>query len=137
LTAAGGAQCWGGNQYGQLGDNSTINRSVPVVVAGLSSGVSAIAAGTFHTCALTTAGGVQCWGDNGQGELGNSSTTNSSTPVVVTGLSSGVSAIAAGELHTCALTTAGGVQCWGDNAAGDLGNNSTTHSSVPVAVLEP
>jgi hypothetical protein len=135
LTTAGGVQCWGSNFNGQLGNDSTIGSYAPVAVTGLSSGVSAVAAGDAHTCALTTSGGVQCWGDNQYGQLGNNSTTESHVPVAVTGLSSGVSALAAGGDHTCALTTAGGVQCWGDNANGQLGNDSTTNSDVPVAVM--
>jgi alpha-tubulin suppressor-like RCC1 family protein len=106
-------------------------------VTGLSSGVAAIAAGGFHTCALTTGGGVQCWGFNYYGELGNNSTTDGSLPVSVSGLSSGVAAIAAGANHSCALTTGGAVQCWGSNGYGQLGNDSMTNSSVPVSVLEP
>ena len=131
--ANGGAQCWGYNNDGQLGNNSTTNSSVPVVVTGLTSGVLVIAAGDYHTCALVN-GGVQCWGDNNDGQLGNNSLTNSLVPVPVTGLTSGVQAIAAGRYHTCALLVNGGIQCWGYNNDGQLGNNSTANSLVPVQV---
>ena len=67
-----------------------------------------IAAGDSHTCALTTAGAVECWGSNSNGQLGNNSTANNDVPVAVIGLGSGVVAIAAGYSHTCALTMAGG-----------------------------
>jgi alpha-tubulin suppressor-like RCC1 family protein len=135
-TTAGGVQCWGYNGNGQLGNNSTVTSSVPVAVSDLASGVVSMAAGANHTCALTTGGGAQCWGDNLYGQLRDNSTTDSHVPVAVSGLSSNVMAIAAGRSHTCAVTTGGGVQCWGDNYGGDLGNNSTTQmqSPVPVAV---
>jgi RHS repeat-associated protein len=134
LTTAGGVKCWGRNTYGQLGDNSATTRLTPVDVTGLASGVMTIAAGIYHTCALTTAGGVKCWGENGVGQLGDNSTTTRLTPVDVTGLASGVTAIAAGTGHTCALTTAGGAKCWGHNGYGELGDNSTTSSLTPVDV---
>lgn len=137
LTSNGGVKCWGYNQYGQLGDNTTIDHYTPVEVTGLSSGVTALAAGQSHTCALTSSGGVKCWGYNDMGQLGDNFITNSLTPVDVTNLTSGVTAIAAGSWHTCALTSSGEVKCWGENSLDQLGvNNSTAyHSSTPVNVL--
>jgi alpha-tubulin suppressor-like RCC1 family protein len=137
LTSGGAVQCWGVNGAGQLGNNSTMQSLVPIAVTGLSSGVAAISAGNQHTCALTTTGGLQCWGDSSEGQLGNNTMTQSLVPVGVSGLSSGVAAVGAGITHTCAVTTAGGVQCWGDNTYGGLGNNSTMLSLVPVGVVEP
>ena len=134
LTTAGAVQCWGYNYYGQLGDGSTTNKSTPQTVTGLAGGVAAIAAGQQHTCALTTAGAVLCWGYNYYGQLGDGSSTDKSTPQAVTGLASGVQAIAAGAYHTCALTTAGAVQCWGYNSSGQLGNGGTANRNLPTRI---
>ncbi len=123
LTSSGGVKCWGRNIQGQLGDGTTTDSPTPVDVSELSSGVSAITAGGAHTCALTSSGGVKCWG-NGYGL----------TSAEVNGLSSGVSAIVAGGSHTCALTSGGGVKCWGDNQIGELGDGTTTNSPTPVEV---
>jgi alpha-tubulin suppressor-like RCC1 family protein len=85
-------------------------------------GIASVAAGESHTCALTTAGGVKCWGDNSSGQLGNGTLASSLVPVDVSGLSTGATAVIAGGQHTCALTTRGGVKCWGDNSFGQLGS---------------
>ncbi len=134
LTDTGGVKCWGRNEYGQLGDGTTSAISAPVSVNGLSSGVTALAAGYSHTCALTDTGGVKCWGNNGTGQLGDGTTTNRHTPVDVSGLSSGVAALTAGGNHTCALTSLGAVKCWGSNGYGELGDGTNIDQHTPVDV---
>jgi alpha-tubulin suppressor-like RCC1 family protein len=134
LTAAGGVQCWGAGGDGALGNGTFDNSNTPVDVTGLTSDVAAISAGWYHTCALTTAGGVMCWGDNSGGQLGNGTFIRSNVPVPVTGLTSGVAAISGGGFHTCAVTTSGGVKCWGANGDGQLGDGTKTNRNTAVDV---
>jgi alpha-tubulin suppressor-like RCC1 family protein len=107
LTTSGGVKCWGANDTGQVGDGTTTQRLTPVDVSGLTSGVIAIAAGYVHTCALLSSGAVKCWGKNSNGQLGDGTTTQRLTPVNVSGLTSGVTALTAGDNETCALKTGG------------------------------
>jgi alpha-tubulin suppressor-like RCC1 family protein len=120
-----------------------------VRVQGLPAGVEKITAGTRHTCAIAS-GAAYCWGANGHGQLGNGtsgaaniSDMSSYAPVPVQGLTSGVTAISAGAYPdpagvdmTCAIAN-GDVYCWGNNYYGQLGNGTTTDSSVPVKVQFP
>ncbi|WP_291715946.1 putative Ig domain-containing protein [Limnobacter sp. CACIAM 66H1] len=135
LMTSGAAKCWGYNYYGQLGDNSTTARLTPVAVVGLTSGVVNVEAGSYHTCAVMTSGVAKCWGLNTSGQLGDNSTAQRLTPVGVDGLDSGVATIAAGAQNTCVVTISGAAKCWGENGAGQLGNNSTTDRLVPVDVV--
>ena len=132
LTNGGGVLCWGANNYGQLGTGDTSSRNVPTSVSGLDSGVNAISAGTYHTCAAKASGAVFCWGYNSSGQLGNGNNSNSTVPVPVSGLSSGVNAISAGTYYTCAVKASGEAFCWGDNSFGQLGTGNTIGSNIPT-----
>ena len=133
-----GVMCWGENSQGQLGDGTTTNRTAPVFVSGLTNATAALSAGYYHTCALTTSGGMKCWGDNLNGQLGDATTTDRTTPVDVSGLTSGVSAIAVGGSPTggfsCALLSTGGMKCWGYNGHGQLGDGTLISRTAPVDV---
>ena len=135
LTNSGSVKCWGQNGHGHLGDGTTTSQLAPVDVVGLGSGVAAISAGGTHTCAITSGGGVKCWGNNNQGQLGDGTTTQSMTPVNVSGLTSGVAAISTGWSHTCALTDTGGIKCWGDNINGQLGDSTLVDRSIPRPIF--
>jgi alpha-tubulin suppressor-like RCC1 family protein len=128
------AQCWGWDNYGQLGNGSPPALVLPAPVSGMANGATALSAGASHTCVVTVGGQAWCWGNNGSGQLGDGTTTHRGTPVLVASLPRGVVRLAAGEAHTCALFGSGGVWCWGANASGQLGSGSFTSSLLPVAV---
>ena len=138
LTSTGAVLAWGKNYNGNLGNGST-DSDVPVKV-NLPAGtkVTAIAAGAEHNLAVTSTGAVLAWGYNAYGQLGNGGTGASDVPVNVS-LPTGtnVTAVAAGALHSLALTSTGTVLAWGYNVDGELGDGSTTNSDVPVKVNLP
>jgi alpha-tubulin suppressor-like RCC1 family protein len=126
----GKAWCWGNNAHGELGDNTTTDRLVPVLVAG-SLTFSSISAGVLHSCGIA-ANQAYCWGDNSYGQLGSSSPGEVIPAPVAGGLA--FSSVSAGFTHTCGFTTAGVAYCWGQNDVGQLGDGSNTASSSPVSV---
>ena len=138
LTATGTAYCWGANEGGRLGDSTLAPRAVPTRVVGGGAFVT-ISAGGYHTCALDAAGAAYCWGYGGTGQIGiNSAAENNVTPVAVHGGLT-FSSITTGLYHTCAVTAAGAVYCWGYNSNGQSGPNAGPtviggQSLVPVPV---
>jgi len=133
-TTTGRVQCWGANDFGELGDGSNTDRWTPVDVVGLGADVKAITEGRYHTCALMNGGGVKCWGANGLGQLGDGTNTDRWTPVEVQGLAGGAIAIVAGLSHTCALMDGGAVRCWGGNGTGQLGDGTNIDSWTATEV---
>ncbi len=137
---SGAARCWGFNNWGQLGDGTTTQRNAPVQVSGLTSGVTRISVNTSHVCAVQN-GAAKCWGA-GQGGVngdGNGSIHNLTTPVTPDGLGSGVTDVAAGWRHGCAIQT-GVIKCWGDNTNYQLGYGgpySTGYTWVPRPLASP
>ena len=153
LTAEGTVKCWGGTNLKQLGndcDASCTDQNFPVNVVsaeGFStnlSGIVQISAGTGHTCALMSSGGVKCWGYGADGRLGNKGTDDKDAPVDVVTSSSdtdplmNIVQVGTGTNHTCALTSMGSVKCWGLGNNGQLGNDcngSCADINYPVDVV--
>jgi alpha-tubulin suppressor-like RCC1 family protein len=134
----GTAWCWGRNDHGQLGDNTTIDRVEPVqvVVADATTKLprfKAISGGDDHSCALGDDGSVWCWGHGIAGQLGNNSTSDFHTPAKVAGLADAV-AIATGSEHSCAIRGDRMVACWGGNGSGQLGIGGSTPQAAPAVI---
>ena len=152
LIQGGTIDCWGDNGSGQLGDGVADHgvkssngyddvSPTPVQVSGISTAIQ-VSVGWRFACALLADQTVKCWGVNWNGQLGDGTTTSSSTPVQVvgvggTGTLSNVTQIstAGDDPHICALISGGTVKCWGENSAGQLGNGTKNDSSTPVTVV--
>jgi alpha-tubulin suppressor-like RCC1 family protein len=140
------AWCWGRNDRGQLGDNTTTDALSPVQVVGLGgtgflTGVSDMSVGGSHTCAVKTDTSVSCWGRNDRGQLGDDTTTDRLTPAQVkgaggVGLLTGVLRVTTGGSHTCAVKADTTMWCWGRNGQGQLGDNTTIDRLSPVQVRD-
>ena len=144
---SGGVGCWGENNYGQIGDGTTSNKSTPVSPSSLGTSIRQLALGSNHSCALLTDYSVKCWGRNEFGQLGLQPVVGGSpTAGTVASSSSPISVgftflngrspryLVAGERHNCAIMDDMSVQCWGANDYGQLGNGTQTSSYSPVLV---
>lgn len=128
---SGALYCWGYNGYGQLGDGTTANSNVPVMVSGMEADVTMLAVGGYSTCAVRRSN-LYCWGYNGNGELGLGNTLSRSAPTLVpffTGKR--ISQMDGGKQHFCA-TADGRVSCWGYNAFAQVGTGNTVNANAPV-----
>jgi alpha-tubulin suppressor-like RCC1 family protein len=135
LMISGAAKCWGLGHNGRLGNGAQSDSNpTPVDVSVVSSSMVSISAGASRTCVVTTSGAAKCWGAGANGRLGNGATSDSNTPVDVSGMSSGVVAISAGNDQSCALMASGAAKCWGKGTSGQLGNGATSDSNTPVIV---
>ncbi len=135
LLGDGSVGCWGGNDFGQLGDGTQRASRAPAIVRAIPQAVE-VRAGNNHTCARLYNDTVACWGDNRAHQLANGGATPSSTPVPITGLV-GVVELAVGGDSACARMRDGGVRCWGANSAGQLGDGTTVDHDVPMPIRSP
>ena len=179
LTSSGAVLCWGSGANGRLGNDGTDNQYAPVAVVEGDGGawplrlgvhrrawacyrdgtcqerplpdfyqndgggvLGQLTVGEYHTCALTSAGEVRCWGKGGDGQLGNDELADKDHPVTVvdgdgsTNPLGGIIQVSGGKSSTCALTFQGEVVCWGDGSKGRLGNNSNSDRDHPVSVVD-
>jgi alpha-tubulin suppressor-like RCC1 family protein len=137
IRRGGQVVAWGGNDNGEIGDNTTTPRSTPTPVIGLTDGVK-IAAGLHFACAIRASGALVCWGWNAFGQLGIQGDPMMSdrwTPTMVPGLV--VDDVTAGANHVCAHVVAEGWRCWGGNGTGELGNPKYNGGPVPQIPAGP
>jgi alpha-tubulin suppressor-like RCC1 family protein len=147
LLGDGTARCWGDEVFGELG-NDTLAAAVPNVAHPVTvdlAGIVQLTAGGLHTCALLNDTTVACWGDDGEGQLGNGVRSLATlTPSAVAALTNVTSVVAMGPSvmgsdlsyeYTCALLAGGTAQCWGNDSASELGDGMVqTFVATPVPV---
>lgn len=126
---------WGRNFYGQVGDNSNVNKSSPVQIVGGGGNWKLIACGRYHCAAIKTDGSLWSWGNNNYGQLGDNTGTRKSSPVQIVGGGSDWKMVACGYEHTAAIKTNGTLWLWGNGTSGQLGNSGTSNMSSPVQTV--
>ncbi len=140
LAVNGTAYCWGDNDNGQVGDGSTTDRQQPVAVSNSANlNFTMLSSAARHACGIATNGTAYCWGLNSNGQVGDGSTTQRTSPVSVANPNLNFSAISAGgpnQPFTCGALTNGTLYCWGQNSVGQLGDGTTTQRTSPTASLD-
>ncbi len=136
----GAVYCWGTNNGAQLGLGTIdyLAHPTPTLIPTLSSGVTEIAAGGAHACAIQY-GVVKCWGQNGHGQIGNGATITALSPAAVQNVHIGDAPrnLTSGYFHSCVVKgNTGALFCWGSGLQGELGNGGTANTNVPVAVSD-
>jgi alpha-tubulin suppressor-like RCC1 family protein len=136
ITSSDEIKCWGTNDHGQIGVGTLVTPKLTPQAVDVGVKYKEIFAGEDSNCAITTAGVLKCWGFNSDGQLGDNTIVNKLVPTEIdSGTTySRVSLAGTYFYHSCGVTTAGVLKCWGNNSAGQLGVNGTTPSRVPVVV---
>jgi alpha-tubulin suppressor-like RCC1 family protein len=138
LDGSGQAYCWGYDGDGALGNGATFGGRIPQVVQ-QPVGVTfvSISSNYSHSCGLTSGGQAYCWGENGSGQVGDSTVVDKNAPVAVQQGALSFVSITTGSDHTCAMDAGGNAWCWGGDASQQLGNGAAGTSRIPVAVTMP
>lgn len=136
----GSAWCWGNNDNGRLGNQSTAASPTPVQVklcnGSALGGVESVSVGGGHACAVLANKTVVCWGRGGSGELGDNLAQDSHCATAVAGLN-GARSVSCGTNSACAVTDTGALLCWGDNGSGELGDGTKVQRNSPVLAKTP
>jgi alpha-tubulin suppressor-like RCC1 family protein len=133
VTSTRRVECWGNNYYGQFDDGTIRGSDIPVEAHDLT-GVAELAVAGSFTCALYSTGSAACWGDNELDQLGYGVDGGErNAPIAVHGLT-GALQVAVGWPHACAVLSSGQLDCWGENAYGELGDATTERKEAPVTV---
>jgi len=127
--------CWGTNDYGNLGDNTTTRRSSPVQTIALGSNWKQVSTSGDYTAAIKNDGTLWLWGSNNQGQLANNTTTQSNSPVQTVTFGTNWKQVSAGSQHMAAIKNDGTLWTWGYNLYGQLGDNSIVKKSSPVQTV--
>jgi len=126
---------WGSNSNGHMGDNTITVRSSPVQTITFGSNWKQVSCGYATVCSVKTDGTLWCWGDNASGQLGDNTITKKSSPVQTIAFGTNWKQVSGGKLHTACIKTDGTLWTWGDNASGQLGDNTITKKSSPVQTI--
>jgi len=126
---------WGSNSNGQLGNNTAGDKSSPITTVAGGTTWKQVAGGSFHTAAIKTDGTLWTWGSNGNGQLGNNSTVDISSPVTTAGGGTNWKQVAGGSYQTAAIKTDGTLWTWGYNGYGNLGDNTAVDKSSPITTV--
>ncbi|HUS31798.1 MAG TPA: hypothetical protein VMZ53_25025 [Kofleriaceae bacterium] len=132
LTTTGTIKCWGGNDAGEVGNNTIVDQLNPVDVS-LPMAAAEVRAGSKLTCARLVDGTVYCWGLNEHGELGTGNFTWASVPIQVPNITDAL-AIEVGDGYACARHATGTIECWGNERRGRLGTGRLTLDATPTPV---
>jgi alpha-tubulin suppressor-like RCC1 family protein len=136
VTESGKLYTWGLNGNGQLGDGTTANKTVPTLIDRFNGEkVIAVSLGYYHSAAITETGKLYTWGYNGDGRLGDGTTTNRATPILIDNFDGEkVIAVSLGDRHSSAITESGKLYTWGLNGNGQLGDGTTANKTVPTLI---